>query len=294
MLCQIKPPFQGAESPRHLRDVRPAKGELVSTFRFHCYRDFKSYAGKVSAIHEVLELAVREFQGAAEASGDPEKFIDEAAKKHGLHVRFAQCPDIISRAIQLHIVNVHEAFEQFLSELRAECVTIREMEWKDYDRKSTLYVTLQNIFKTQEAAKDKVGAMEVELCDYYRHVRNEVVHADVQPEGLRDEFQKVEGYRKQAADTYQKLGVAPNPADALTRDDFHLFIRVAQDVAWELCQAARPSDEQLAKAIADQVAGFQKRWPGQPERVANAAISILEKQFGLDRGDAARIATTVL
>ena len=38
------------------------------SFRYPCYRDFKSYAGRLSATYELIEIAVREFEDSARRS----------------------------------------------------------------------------------------------------------------------------------------------------------------------------------------------------------------------------------
>ena len=265
----------------------------MSSFRYLCYREFKSHAGKVSAIHEVIELAVREFENAARDSGDAEEYLKRTADRHALHVHFTQLPDIVAKTIQLHIVNVHEAFERFLDAFRRECIATLDLDWKDYEKRSTLYVILQNIFGSQQSAREQIGVMAIDLCDYYRLVRNHVIHADLRTEDLEKEFRNVEKYQAKAAETYAKLGLAPNRAAAVTRDDFHLFIRVAQDVAWRLCQKARPTDDQIMKVISDKIRMFENRWPGDSDRVGRAVAVLIQKQYGLDRGEATRIAGMV-
>lgn len=263
----------------------------VNAFRYLCFREFKTYVGKVSAIHEVIELAVHEFLVSLGKATNAEEFISEAATRHGLHVHFKQAPDILSKTIQLHIVNVHEAFEKFLEDFQAEIIDTTGITWKHYDKKSSLYIVLQNIFNSQEAGKKSLGSMCVELCEYYRLVRNEIIHVSPSSEKIEEEFQKVKGYGKEAVETYEKLGQAPNGMHDLTRDDFQLFIRVAQDVAWKLCQSTKPNQDQIAKSIEADVARFKVRWPKKPDRVLSAIVSLIEKKYGYDKPTAKLIAS---
>jgi hypothetical protein len=182
----------------------------------------------MSAPYELIEIAVRDFVQSARGSGAEERFLTEAAVKHGLSVHFRQCPNLVATILSLHIVNVHEAFERFLKALRIEAGILLQLSWKDYDKKDALTVALMNVFGDARKGRTKLGKMQIDLCRYYRLIRNAAVHDDREPAELATEFNKVKGYREEAAKEYETIGSAPNPPDELTRDDFQLFIRVAQ------------------------------------------------------------------
>jgi hypothetical protein len=123
----------------------------VTNFRYLCYREFKNYVGSVSAIYELIELAVREFTLSLNAASNSERFINEVAQRHGLYVHFKEAPDILAKTIQLHIVNVHEAFEKFLDAFRKEIVATLGITWQFYEKHSSLYAVLQNVYNSQKS-----------------------------------------------------------------------------------------------------------------------------------------------
>ena len=256
------------------------------SFRYPCFRELKVYAGRTLAVYQVIELAVKEFQTAATQSENEEDYIRDAAKKHGLHVHFARCPDIVTQVIAIQIANVHEALQDFLKSFRIESGEMLGLTWTDYDRKSDLYIAIQNIFLSQKEGRRRLGEMQVVLCEYYRRVRNAVIHGKKERSTLEENFNAVVRYREQAREEYANIEEAPNRFSELTRDDFQLFVRVAQDVAWRLCQATRPTNEQLLASFEAKVEMFRGRWPQKSERVRVAVINFLTRTYGLDRDEA--------
>ena len=262
-------------------------------FRYPCYREFKLYAGKMSAVYELIEIAVREFEDAARRAENPEEFISASAAKFNLRVHFRNCPDLLAKVISLHIVNVHEAFERYLRSLRGEAASLVDLQWKDIDKKDGLFAAVNNVFGSQGKGRAMLGEMQIELCSYYRLIRNAAIHSDRDSAGLMQQFEKVKTYRDEASRQYETIAAAPNPPEQLTRDDFQLFIRVAQDVAWGFSEQLKPTDEQLSADLAEVLVLFKSRWQDNAERVHTAGPNYLQKTFGISIEDAARIGSLV-
>lgn len=267
--------------------------ELTLTFRYPCYRDFKLYAGQMSAVYELIEIAVREFEDAARRAENQEEFIRASAAKFNLHVHFDNCPDLLSKVISLYIVNVHEAFERFLRSLRNEATSLVDLPWKDIDKKDDLFVAVNNVFGSQGKGRAILGEMQVELCSYYRLIRNATIHSDRDSTGLVQQFERVKAYGQEAVRQYETITTAPNPPGHLTRDDFQLFIRVAQDVAWGFSERLKPTDEQLSSHLEKVLVSFKSRWGNNAERVHTALLNYLQKTYGISRQDAVKIAALV-
>jgi hypothetical protein len=142
--------------------------------------------------------------------------------------------------------------------------------------------------------KTSITRKNLELCEYYRLIRNEIIHSSGSSEQIYSEFAKVKDYAKEAVKSYEKIGHAPNSIRMLTRDDFQLFIRVTQDVAWHLCQKTKPTNEQILKAIESDIRAFKAQWLKRPERVKLAVIALVEKKYGIDKTTANTIATQAL
>ncbi len=243
-------------------------------------------------MYELIEIAVREFEASAKQATDEERFITKSAAKFDLNVHFSRVPNLVREIVLLHIVNVHEALERFLKSLRGEAATLVGLQWTDYDKKDSLYVAIQNVFGDQRKGRTALSDMKIELCGYYRLIRNAAIHPDRDPATLTKRFADVKHCRDEAI-RYATIAAAPNPPDSLTRDDFQLFVRIAQDVAWEFSQELRPTKEQLCTAVKDMTESFKNRWPNKRQRVHTAIVNYLFKTYGIPKGQAGIIANQV-
>ena len=262
------------------------------SFRYESFREFKIYAGKMSATAELLELAVREFQESATQSGDCARFLSVIAKKYGRHINLNKFPDLVRRTIHYHIASLHESFDRFLRAFRVDHIKMFGKQWRDFDRKSILQTTILNIFPSEKAARQQIGEMQLELCDYYRLIRNHAMHPDDSSDDVENKYNSVQIFKGKVLSTYDKIDRAPNSFNVVELDDVSLFIRAAQDVAWELCQNAKPDDGQLLHSIESDVTKFKIKWRDL-NRVRKAVQNLLTKKFGLDINESARLANTV-
>lgn len=264
------------------------------SFRYPCYRRFKSHMGNLIAVHEVIELAVYAFEDSVTKASDTGAFIREQARKYGMFVNLPKCPQIRQEVMQSQIMNIHKAFDAFHGEFRSECTDVIDDfgKWKDYDNKSHLDVTILNVFKnTPKLAIDSLGKMQIDVCDYYRHMRNEAAHLENNHEQLKTALGKATRHSAEIQSKYKELrGSAPNLPAELTRDDVQLFARTSLDVAWRLCQKMFPSDAQFARVANAKLVDERRKFSARPERITRAVTNFLRLTYGLDDNHANRIA----
>lgn len=145
---------------------------------------------------------------------------------------------------QFHIASVHQEFEAFLKdvarELRSELVQRSAGE-------SLLKSTLVSLIGGYDKAVNAVGRFEVDVAEYYRLVRNGFAHAGAEGAAKKN----VDALRKlveKQGDSFSRLN-APNIYSAIEFDDFILFTRVVKQLANNLCQAARPTDQEILQMV---------------------------------------------
>jgi hypothetical protein len=209
-----------------------------------------------------------------------------------MHVHFKKFPDIQLSVSQVLIANVFVAFEFFMKQYKFDHERLHDSTWTVYEKKSELDVAVLNVFSNQRRAVDAIGEMQLELCRYYRLVRNATLHFDSAGK-VEEQFLKVKMFKEEATRKYQTIKSAPNPPAHLKRDDYQLCIRVAQDVAWELSKAARPTDSRLIGVLKTECEPLRKRI--QEHAKLDAAIRrYVEQTYGFDREEAAIIARQIL
>jgi hypothetical protein len=217
---------------------------MTTDFRFVAYRDFKRTLGKINAVVECAELATRKFVDEAEHAADPDKFVQQVSAEYTVRVDKLDIPLLKQQIAQFHVASVHQEFESFLKDLAREIRGELIQRPKD---KSLLEATLVELFGGYDKSVRAIGRFGIEVADYYRQVRNGFAHTGADGVVKKD----VNALRKlveEQGDSFSRLD-APNLHAAINFDDFILFARVVKQLALKLCQAARPSDEEIVEMV---------------------------------------------
>ena len=180
------------------------------------WTSFKKELGYTTASIQYVELSRRiadDIHGGV-LKGDT---IRATAKQYGLSV--SEIPeDFGVRIAKSYIIQIHSCVEHFLDDFRhligsPTC----ELEKKKSD--NLLCWTMQNVFDSTKI-NDEYRLL-FKICDYYRYVRNEIVHSGEAEVGVRQAYSALAGFRDETLD-------APNMIDSICFDDQVLFARSAR------------------------------------------------------------------
>lgn len=94
----------------------------------------------------------------------------------------------------------------------------------------------------------EVGQLEVDLFEYYRAIRNLIMH---DPEGnqRKRNVRMCEDLQLRVKDSPYSTLKAPNLLEELCFDDFVLFTRTGKQLAANLCTMTSPTDEEFAACV---------------------------------------------
>lgn len=215
------------------KNAAKAQGKLPGYFAtkplFGAVIRLRKLAGERDKDMELIELSLRYFAEAATKCNHVKDFVDEAA--HDLRVRVgASTSDEILRAgARVYVVHVHATADAFFRELISEYRTYKRIsdaqwKWKESRNGGPLDPMQQLIANLPDHARKTVmAAPEFELLDYYRKVRNELIHS-IGGRVSQTSLSCVETHREYFTKTYRR-GTAPNAPDSLDFDDFLLYAR---------------------------------------------------------------------
>ena len=179
---------------------------------------FKNELGYVNATNQYMELSVRMTE---KDHGEILKNnLQGLAKSVQLNVS-ALAEDYMCRISKSYIVSVNSCFENFLKSFRhlaGSPTNITEIEKTSED--DWLEWTLNVAFSSIENDINN----DVIICQYYRLVRNCIVHNGAASAALKNKYALIK------TTDNSKLN-APNSLDSLTFDDQVLFSRAAYNVA---------------------------------------------------------------
>jgi hypothetical protein len=269
----------------------------MTTFRFMAYRDFKRTLGKVNAAVECAELAVRRFLQDVDRSGNPTAFVQAVSAELNVRVDHLDAPLLRGLIAQLHIASVHQEFECFLTTMARE---LRGKAIEPDRRDSLLKATLKQLLGGYEKGLKEVGRFEVEVAEYYRLVRNGFAHegADGAP---KTDVARLRELVKQQGDSFSRLN-APHSFGAVDFDDFVLFTRVVKRLAEKLCQAVRPTDDEIVEMIEkhNEHAAFGvsfkklRRRKQNPDQLRRAVTNLVKTLYSLKSDESAPIVESLV
>ena len=254
-------------------------------YRPACFRNLNGVLGRSDATVEWVEVAVRHLKHEHD-NGGPER-ASRLAAQYGVRVNPIDFEHVSTRWTCLQILSVYQCGEWFLDEFRREHP--RQVRTRNSDEDLLSYT-----LAAFNIGKADVGTLEFEVLDYYRLVRNHLMHKPLEAQARSHMAQSDRIRGIVSGSTYQSLA-APNHLGLLSFDDFVLFSRALKHVARKLCTFAQPTDIELFESVYQDhgiIRMFRANKQNE-ERVAAKIAAYLRTQYGLPN-TAAKVSRTIL
>ena len=248
------------------------------TFRPKCYRVLDEVLGESDATVEWIEVAVRHLKREYEASGS--EGIYRLASDYNVRVNPVDFNDICVRWGQLQLLSSFQFFDDFLSNFRDEHP--RDLPPRKRNKGEDL---ITSIMEDYDVSKNDVGLNEFDILDYYRLVRNQLMH---NPSVEQGKVHKSQAARilENKKDKYSTLS-APNYIDSIQFDDFILLTRVIKHFSRVLCSRTTPTESEWTSLIlkdSDLVKRL-RAFIGNETRIKSKLKSYLVSNYCCDIGD---------
>lgn len=265
-------------------------------YRFDSYKELKSNLGSHDAMIEVNELAFRSFVHQAEKHGNARKFVEENSKRYHVCVNVSDLSTIQSKTRLSYIVTVYQSADLFYRQFGSEHAKLYDKPWSPkLDNEAPLQHVIRNLACSSDVAHQKISSARIALFEYYRRMRNHIVHPSSAPR--EDRYSFLRSHLGEIHKMYSTLQDAPHQMANVDFDDFILFSRLVKDIAAVLCELAAPSDEELEMAARKHAVSAVERFSNvsnNHKRMECMVASELMFKFGLDLYTAKTIASCVV
>lgn len=219
------------------------------SFTLPVYRDLKTRLGYYDSITELNELAIRELIKAAGNDDTPGQYIQNLSKEHGIHVNFSEFSKELSAIMsQSYIVTIYQSADLFLREYQREHCFIHGVTWS-YEEVKKGGTRLEQAFRNTEKNYDILNTLDYKIYDYYRLVRNFVVHPNIKDKETIKLLQNELILEKSFINEKYKVESAPSKIDEICFEDFVLFTKVVKELARILCELAKPSSKKIIVSL---------------------------------------------
>lgn len=252
----------------------------MNSFSFPSYRRLCKYLGENDAMVEMTELSARAFVSSARQSGNVTAFVSTASKAHGICVNLSEVDSLLNHLARSYVVTVYQSAERFLNEFRKEHIALYKAEWTgDAHDIDPLAVTLKNIGLNQNETEEIVGKDLISRFQYYRIVRNWIVHTkDSDISKPTAKFSQIIDYSMEHKGLFTSTE-APNSPDKLNFEDFIFFSRLTKLLAEKICTISMPP---LEHWISSMCLKRFKKLQNDPVRMKNAICGSLQTEYGMD------------
>lgn len=171
------------------------------------YNSFKKLLGEYDAVSEFIELMVRDFKYRYEDYIMDSKFLENKSKEHNIFITSYDYNIFSNKITTNYIVSVNQCFESFLKDVNINGKKIGKYTWNSRrEGESWLNCIVNNVLTLEERESTQPI---IELCEYYRLVRNHSVHSISKKDECEKNFKLLQKNIEFIKNRYSKLN-APN------------------------------------------------------------------------------------
>lgn len=235
------------------------------------YNKLKKDLGLSDAVNEYIEVLVRKF--AFEALSETE--FQKIAALYNIKVNDISVDDAISKIRRYYIVSIYQIQENFFISLNDYLNRYAKGYREKKDGESMLKYLCYRLLDMQKVNDEPY--LYYLICDYYRLVRNYVVHIE-DTRKIDNAYSVVKERSADISDRFQKLA-APNNIGEIAFDDFVLYSRSLKKLAKKLLDEVQYDLDKVAESI-----DFRKysKQANSPDSIRNSIKFELQISFRLN------------
>lgn len=199
-----------------------------TTFSLPCYRKFKNTFGKFNALinfEEVAALHLFAEKGEVESMGE---VLTRIAPAYGLHISDVRLPhyEIVLR--QAFLNHPFACFEVFLEDFKEEYKTLVNPNFVLVNEDDMSKLEKYSRSLKEDGVIPQLSGYLMDMYNYYRLVRNQVVHHLASDRSVKNAFKRLEKRREEILTRFEQM---PNPLESIDFNDFKLCDQVILDIA---------------------------------------------------------------
>lgn len=222
--------------------------------------------------NQFVELAIRMMQKGSSCSLRDDFLLKKMARDHGLSIS-NYSNDISQNVVFGYLTTINSCLQDFLSQYAKLVGSSTNNE--TYDNRSD-YGKLRWTIKKMSAEMDDLEKDAVNICEYYRLLRNQFIHSGEDCSKinvLHGKLQNVaEMYKKSKL---SKILCAPSDKEHLNYDDQVLFARASCLIAKFIYEKTKYNWKIILESKKEKIKPFLVR----SERNINSIINMLQKEY---------------
>ena len=237
---------------------------------------FTKTLGYYCSINQFVELSIRFFSAEVKEELENRGAFQRLAERHRITLTSYE-PLSMMREISLsYIVHIHLCFEGFLQDISSH---VRKYGYQEVSEKRQEESWLSYAERIILISPPKEITPLIELCEYYRLVRNTAVHTNAE---VKDkQYQKIKKYNYKQDAKFARLS-APNEYENISFDDFVMFARTCNDLANVLYSNLRYDYTKIVLGMENEQIQKLKKYTNSRERGKQALLKYIATNYKCD------------
>lgn len=240
---------------------------------------YKAQIGDCSVQTQYMELAIRSMQTEFKDEIENDLKFREFSDKYRLTLTTYDSRIVLSGISKNYLLNAYTYFDDFLKEIiklqRKYCIGY-ESDRKDSE--SNLHCVIRNMKTT---ISDKDISSLIDLCEYYRLIRNDAAHITSLQDKINTCYEKIKNYEYHKNAKFGRLN-APNYRSEITFDDFVMFVRASLRLAEYVYSNLKYDKFKIAENIPHNVIDSLRRSSNSRDRCRKKLKKYMEDNFNND------------
>lgn len=255
-------------------------------YRPQSVRNFKTFIGELTATVAAVHISL--YESKSEEIESSSTYWKAASNRHGIVLSGVKTQNVLTSQSRLSIVSLYSGFDEFFSEVKNEQKYFGK-KWNKDDNTPPLEILINNANKSIPA--QLLTEAHKDCFNYYRLVRNSVVHPIKKNKDGAEAFYKNHTQQLSSIRDLYEMKTAPNPPEEVSFHDIKLLCRLLLDITSAFGSAFDPGDDELAKSVPMKT--FSKL-NNSAQRKENAILGFLKSEYGISSYRASLIAKIIL
>lgn len=242
------------------------------------YNQFKSRLGEYCSVCQFTELTTKCFNSNYSSILQNTYNFSSLCSENGVFLSSNDVGKAVTHMPQTYILIIHICFEEFLQKLYHE---LRKTSLNSFSEKKDGESYLECIYKNVRT-KNRPETVDAsfQLCEYYRLVRNYIVHQNINIRAVKAKYKTVSVlYDSISTKRYGKLH-APNLPQNLSFDDFIFFSKSCLEISAYLHKSLKLDNHKILRTASDETL---YKWKNQTaERRRTSIQKYIQHYYRID------------
>lgn len=242
------------------------------------YNRFKSRLGEYCSVCQFIELTTKCFDSNYSSILQNTCDFWALCSENGVSLASNDLEKAVTHVPQTYILIIHTCFEEFLQNLYQE---LKKTSLNSFSEKKDGESYLECVYKNVRTKnRPKTIDVSFQLCEYYRLVRNYIVHQNINIKTVKAKYKAVSDlYASISTKRYGKLH-APNLPQKLSFDDFIFFSKSCLEISTYLHESLKLDYFKILKTASNKTL---YKWKNQTEERRRISIQkYIQHYYRLD------------